>query len=535
MNFRQFNIQFPDLNYAISTSVGKVSFLRFKLDQGDIILESKSFQHLTQISNLRVLDQSTLEVLTNAFEYQKIRYDLQTVSAENDPQIIRTLIKDALEELAISETALKQIEEEEEDLSRKLASVNQTLYAIQSINSKRKRGIPNSLEDTGFEFTLCPVVKSTSLANTCLQPTTYLRVCIKTTKFLQLENWYLALDLFSENNKTGETKTLSVVGFESHYEQGLERYSVWERDVSIEPSQLPLKVTCTLVMCSSNEPLRFPVAEMMVDDLHFAIPCNTDLIQNKTGSYPFARFLRKQHSSQQISKRSFYNNKHVHIRCLIDPSMTDEQYRSILPNLLNEGRTVDEVKLIMNNAEQAYLTLASFPSSPIILLLSKVAVNELDITIQSAHPSALFKAEANLISRLSRCCIKDENQSTNLDKKLKFLEDSVVELQEIYQQDNMELDNDDNQLTNSIKQIIERLYNTYDELPIGFNMARKFVNYFVVPVATLALVGTAIRSQARPAKAHSHFMKPDHQTRQSWRQANGGLSVQDVGRSGGGV
>lgn len=94
--------------------MGKVSFLRFKLDQGDIILESKSFQHLTQISNLRVLDQSTLEILTNAFEYQKIRYDLQTVSAENDPQIIRTLIKDALEELAISETALKQIEEEEE-------------------------------------------------------------------------------------------------------------------------------------------------------------------------------------------------------------------------------------------------------------------------------------------------------------------------------------------------------------------------------------------------------------------------------------
>ncbi|KAG1543147.1 hypothetical protein G6F51_006847 [Rhizopus arrhizus] len=70
---------------------------------------------------------------------------------------------------------------------------------------------------------------------------------------------------------------------------------------------------------------------------------------------------------------------------------------------------------------------------------------------------------------------------------------------------------------------------------MDMNMARKFVNYFVVPVATLALVGTAIRSQARPAKAHSHFMKPDHQTRQSWRQANGGLSVQDVGRSGGGV
>lgn len=210
-------------------------------------------------------------------------------------------------------------------MSRKLASVNQTLYAIQSINSKRKKGIPNSLEDTGFEFTLCPVVKSTSLANICLQPTTYLRVCIKTNKFLQLESWYLALDLFSENNITGETKTLPVIGFESHYEQGLELYSVWERDVSIEPSQLPLKVTCALVMSSLNEPLRFPVAEMMVDDIHFAMPCNTNLIQSiqrrglddvsrelnesytrqilldKTGSYPFARFLRKQNFSQQVN------------------------------------------------------------------------------------------------------------------------------------------------------------------------------------------------------------------------------------------
>ncbi|CAO3677426.1 unnamed protein product [Rhizopus stolonifer] len=66
-------------------------------------------------------------------------------------------------------------------------------------------------------------------------------------------------------------------------------------------------------------------------------------------------------------------------------------------------------------------------------------------------------------------------------------------------------------------------------------MAGKFVHYFVVPVAALAVVGTAIRSQARPAKAHSHFIKSDHQTRQSWRKINDGLSVQDVGRSGGGV
>ncbi|KAG1463053.1 hypothetical protein G6F46_003858 [Rhizopus delemar] len=66
-------------------------------------------------------------------------------------------------------------------------------------------------------------------------------------------------------------------------------------------------------------------------------------------------------------------------------------------------------------------------------------------------------------------------------------------------------------------------------------MPGKFFNYFVFPVTTIALVGTIIRSQARPAKAHSHFMKSDQQTRQSWKKTNDGLSVQDVGRSGGGV
>lgn len=66
-------------------------------------------------------------------------------------------------------------------------------------------------------------------------------------------------------------------------------------------------------------------------------------------------------------------------------------------------------------------------------------------------------------------------------------------------------------------------------------MAGKFVHYFVVPVTALAVVGTAIRSQAKPAKAHSHFVKSDYQTRQNWRKINDGLSVQDVGRSGGGV
>ncbi|KAG1449697.1 hypothetical protein G6F56_008567 [Rhizopus delemar] len=66
-------------------------------------------------------------------------------------------------------------------------------------------------------------------------------------------------------------------------------------------------------------------------------------------------------------------------------------------------------------------------------------------------------------------------------------------------------------------------------------MPGKFFNYVVFPVSTIALVGIIMRSQSKPAEAHSHFMKSDQQTRQGWKKANDGLSVQDVGRSGGGV
>ncbi|CAO3677430.1 unnamed protein product [Rhizopus stolonifer] len=497
VGFQQFNIQSPvtyvdkikEMHYVVSTGSGKVSLLHFGVHQEDVTVESTPFQNLTQISKLRVVDPSTLEVLTHAHEYQRIKYDIQAISKENDPQAIRALIKDALEELAFSENDLKKIEEDEQNLNQKLTSVNRTLYALQSIHSKRKRNICNSLEDTGFEFAVCPVVKTASLANTCLQPMSYLRVHIKTFKFLQLEQWYLMLDMFSQSDKAGETRMLPIVGFESHYEQGIERYTVWERDIPMNSIQLPLKVTCNLVMMS-EEPLRFPVTEMIIDDLHFAIPCSDDTIQgiqrkglddisnelhesyrlqmllDKTGKYPFARFLQK-HSSKQITKKLFYN-KSIHIRCSIDPSLTDEQYRSILPSLLNEGRTVDEIKRIMLNAEHAYFTLASFPASPIVLKLSKTSMNELDITIQCAHPPALFKTEASLVSRLFHYYIKDESQSTLLNEKLISLEDSIIELQETYQQDKMEIDNDDKELLGSINQMIEKLYTIYSELPVGF-------------------------------------------------------------------
>lgn len=67
-------------------------------------------------------------------------------------------------------------------------------------------------------------------------------------------------------------------------------------------------------------------------------------------------------------------------------------------------------------------------------------------------------------------------------------------------------------------------------------MTRKFINYVVFPVTTVALLGTIIRSQAKPSKAYSQFKRTDGPNGQAkWRKENGGLGVNDVGRSCGGV
>ncbi|GAA5810694.1 hypothetical protein MFLAVUS_004120 [Mucor flavus] len=67
---------------------------------------------------------------------------------------------------------------------------------------------------------------------------------------------------------------------------------------------------------------------------------------------------------------------------------------------------------------------------------------------------------------------------------------------------------------------------------------RKFVNYVVFPVTTAALLGSIIRSHAKPSVAHTQIMKAEGSTRQgykTWKKINDGLGVNDVGRSCGGV
>lgn len=63
-------------------------------------------------------------------------------------------------------------------------------------------------------------------------------------------------------------------------------------------------------------------------------------------------------------------------------------------------------------------------------------------------------------------------------------------------------------------------------------MPGKFISYILLPVTTVAVIGTAVRTQAKPSKAHTQYIKSDIN---QWIKHNDGLGVNDVGRSCGGV
>ncbi|GAA5796853.1 hypothetical protein EDC94DRAFT_595093 [Helicostylum pulchrum] len=60
----------------------------------------------------------------------------------------------------------------------------------------------------------------------------------------------------------------------------------------------------------------------------------------------------------------------------------------------------------------------------------------------------------------------------------------------------------------------------------------------LVPVTSFAGYATYVRSTSEPSQAHGQFMKNEgvnSSKHMQWRKLNNGLSLNDVGRSGGGL
>jgi hypothetical protein len=272
-------------------------------------------------SNQHILDALILNAKDKTTMLQ-IQYNPLPISIENDQEALKQCIEASLQELAQSESIIQSMDIKEQELNQKLASTNRTLYALSSINHKRQIGICNSLSQTGFEFSVRPITQPNSYENCTLNTTAHLRISIKTGRFLELEHWYLTLHL-EPTAGSGQIKTIPVIGFESHYDNGIERYIIWERDIEIVVCLLPLTMSATMMMdLEKGSAAPFPVCKMVLDDLHFAGPCSENLSQaierrgleeisgrlmqsyeqqmmcDRSGRYPFARLKLKQQQQQ---------------------------------------------------------------------------------------------------------------------------------------------------------------------------------------------------------------------------------------------
>ncbi|KAI9272245.1 hypothetical protein EDC94DRAFT_595841 [Helicostylum pulchrum] len=514
MLLKQLNIQGPihavekaneDFAYLVASGNGKISFLELKYAINDIDIISTPVQnHNNLLKRLRMANQTNniFDSLSNQhgnIQLKTFILDSAPTSIKNDPQAIIQLTNEALDDLKLSELDLKYLDRQEQNLSQRLSTTNQTLYALQTMDKRRKPGTFHLLDTSGFELSIRPITTSASIANHSLQSTCYLRTCIKTSRFLQLEDWHLELDLFRHTQSKcllGETKTVPVMAFETIYQNGIERYSAWQRDIQLdlESLTLPIKVSVYLTMSVDEHApsIRFPVSNLAIDDLHFMIPCSPDFIKtiqirgldqvsnklmrayckqilyDKTTRYPFARLLKTKSLTDLPLFKSLFDYKSVHVQCLIDLHTTDQTYQSILSSILSEGKTIDEMNSILLSAEQALFTIAAFPACPIIIELTRVSSTVIDFCIQCVYSPALFRVEASFISRLLDQFIQIPSDKTTsvkyatFLKTMKSLEHSILELQETYQS------SQNNNLVNQLKTSIDLLFDIYNHEPIGY-------------------------------------------------------------------
>ncbi|KAI8989325.1 hypothetical protein BDB01DRAFT_718736, partial [Pilobolus umbonatus] len=547
-----------DTLYMVSTGIGRLFTIHIKIGTQGMELESTLLAGFKDVCRLRLSNKEdyVLDILQrnpNCIAH-RVRYNPVPVSIDNDPMALNTVIADTLKELEMSEITIKALDKEELELNASLTSTNHTLYALSHIKIKRDKRIGNTLKSTGFELTAQPILKNYSMTNSVSHSTTYIRISIKTSEFLKLEDWTVCLHLTEEDlspiqqscSAVGEMKIIPIIGFQPLYENGIERYLLWERDVEIDIRRvsLPLIAKVYLQMNVDNaDPLDFPVYEMLIDDIHFASPISKDIITSnsfRTSRWNTPYSLRLLKTSDMNTDKSIFNYRVSHIKCEVDPHIPLSKIQSLLSYLISEGHPHEQVMDMMDSVDTAYLTLASYPGIPVIIRICKESSNKVDIIIECSHIPALFRTEATLLTRIYILCM---NYGGNEEEKTmgrvihgKLNDESSHSLKE----DAMDIDSLPNVQDNdwgNIGQSMDKLLGVSNEICLGY-IDVNFINYVLFPVATLAVLGTIVRSKAQPSIAHSDIMKSRGVNREKlnlWKEINGGYGVNDVGRSCGGV
>ncbi|CAO3590537.1 unnamed protein product [Absidia cylindrospora] len=465
--------------------------------------------HLTQLQAPEdILCVQAIEKRGNTIIYQVItrngNFSTCQVDLGSSPIVInrttdtlKKAIADTLAELSEMESSQIGMDAYHEDINRQLVILNKTLYTLQNASLKKKRH--NSVD---FSLDIVPFTKYASITG---QPQACLRIRIHTKLDLNWTDWHLNIDISSQCttkqesdtyalNKSdyaiGKTFLLPLVGFEHDYDDtGI--VQTWERDLELDQVQclLPLDIFVSLSMNmntnmviekdspipqylpttdnASNSCTSFLVTFMVVDHLHFAMPLSTSRIKQlkKNGLKDVTtQLLQSWKCSTDISGMNSkdlrhnilnYETSNIRLR-FVAPANADELYRNLLSTLLSEGKSSDEVKRLIDDAEHAYLSLGAHPLFPATITLSKVSAKpdqDLHVNIQLCSLSGfvLVKVERSLLSRLQPYTTDDDGDDIGANLNMqdssayyrthRLLEDHLISLEKCYQQE--DTDNDD--------------------------------------------------------------------------------------------
>ncbi|KAI8341303.1 hypothetical protein BC941DRAFT_204703 [Chlamydoabsidia padenii] len=110
-----------------------------------------------------------------------------------------------------------------------------------------------------------------------------------------------------------------------------------------------------------------------------------------------------------------YETSNIRLR-FVAPTNIDTSYRSIMPTLLSEGKTSDEVRNLIDDAEHAYLILATHPMDPVAIAMSKVdGIGPpgidlyVNIQLRCLNTLVLIKIEEALLSRIQPYTKSDDD------------------------------------------------------------------------------------------------------------------------------
>ncbi|KAI7865421.1 hypothetical protein BDF14DRAFT_1019625 [Spinellus fusiger] len=453
-----------------------------------------SFKNIIQVCSIENEKGVFLKLLQGDGVLVTAQVNLSPTSSvfDNSPSALKAHIQATLKELARCEQLAKKIEIEQQLIDERLKRKNTLLYSLKT--SRQLKGTPKEFRCEIKPILIEKPVREMTFVNMML------RVTIKVHQHMDWSNWKLHIDLNHQRTLYQEIISLKGEIKESIYGStisrslhGLTGLNEWYCDIPLEAkhSKLPLEVYSSLSLSQSIEeidtdyenPIVFPISQVSIDELHFAVPCSSvmlssiksfgiqsvterlqdaytrEILEDRSGRFIYSKLNKLCFSTKNPTKsldkklkcQSIWNSSNIYFKVFIkDGDDPDHIYRKILSSLLQEGRTENAIRCLLESAEKAYFTLALHPNFPVELLLLKEAKSSQELivllTINCYSSYVLFKVKAALLARLHNHLVEPnlavaESQDTQdsityLAKLHRDLVSSYQKLEEAYQESN---------------------------------------------------------------------------------------------------